>query len=189
VHYSKFDSQCRCWVKTRMPPEGSHVGSGQLRTRYPTRSILPCDTSGCEQSQQGSPLFDHLVGARKHSGRQIKAKRLGGFQVEHQLVFHRRLHQQLSRRFTLENAIDVAGRTAELIDQIRPIGDQTAVGDRDPPWVNRRQPVACSERYDRCAMSERQRASPFLARRANAARARSISSASRTPTRLNSIPE
>ena len=41
--------------------------------------------SGCEQSQQNSPLFDHLVGARKQLRRHGKAENLGRL-TEHHLL-------------------------------------------------------------------------------------------------------
>jgi hypothetical protein len=37
-------------------------------------------------------LFDHLVGAGEQRGRNCEAKRLGGFEVDHQLVLRRRLY-------------------------------------------------------------------------------------------------
>ena len=42
-------------------------------------------------------LFDHFVRAGEHRCRQIEAERLGGFQIDHQLVLGRRLHRQISR--------------------------------------------------------------------------------------------
>ena len=38
-------------------------------------------------------LLDHLVGASEHVWRHFEAKRLGGFQVDYQLVFCRCLHR------------------------------------------------------------------------------------------------
>jgi hypothetical protein len=39
-------------------------------------------------------LFDHFVRAGEHRCRQVAAERLGGFQIDHQLVLGRRLHRQ-----------------------------------------------------------------------------------------------
>src|SRR3984893_15407704 len=55
-------------VKTRMPPECSHVSFGQLRTSRPMRSIPPCANSGHEQMQRfawTAALLDHLIGTYK----------------------------------------------------------------------------------------------------------------------------
>src|SRR3989454_6737978 len=59
--------------------------------------------------------FDHLVGAGKHRRRQIEAERLGRLEIDHQLVFGRRLHRQGRWLLALEDAIDVARRESELI--------------------------------------------------------------------------
>jgi len=42
-------------------------------------------------------LLNHLAGAGKHRGRHVQAERLGGLQVDHKLVFGRRLHRQVKR--------------------------------------------------------------------------------------------
>ena len=46
----------------------------------------------------------------------VKAERLGGLEVDHQLVLGRRLHRQVGRLLALEDAIDVAGGASELVD-------------------------------------------------------------------------
>ena len=58
-----------------------------------------------------------------------EAERLCSLEVEHRLVLGRRLHRQVGGLLALEDAIDIAGRTPELVDLIRPVGDQAAGGD------------------------------------------------------------
>ena len=59
-----------------------------------------------------------------------EAERLGGLEIDHQLVFGRCLYRQVGRLLAFEDAIDVAGRAPVLVDKIRPIGDQAAAGDK-----------------------------------------------------------
>ena len=50
-----------------------------------------------QMSAAKQTLFDHFVRAGEHRCRQIETDRLGGFQIDHQLVLGRRLHRQISR--------------------------------------------------------------------------------------------
>src|SRR5881296_3175170 len=54
--------------------------------------------------------FNHLVGAREQRGRDFKAERSCGLEVDHQLVLGRRLHRQVGWFLALEDAIDVTRR-------------------------------------------------------------------------------
>jgi hypothetical protein len=42
-------------------------------------------------------LFDHLIGAQHYRWRYGKAERLGGLEVQHHFVFHRKLHREIAR--------------------------------------------------------------------------------------------
>src|SRR6516164_3560157 len=85
--------------------------------------------------------LDHLVGDRKQRWRDFEAERLSGLEVDHCLVFGRRLHRKISGLLTFENAIDVAGREVELLDLIGAVADQSAAVDERAEGVDRRQTV------------------------------------------------
>src|SRR5215475_3739780 len=83
--------------------------------------------------------FDHLVGGREQRLWNFEAQRLGGFEVDHQLVLGRRLHRKVGGLLALENAINIAGRATELVQLLSPIGDQAATGNEEACAVDRRQ--------------------------------------------------
>src|SRR4030095_4028530 len=73
-------------------------------------AILLCResaNSGCEQSQQGSPLLDHLVGGNEQLFRHGDAEHPGGRVVYYQLELGRLQHRQLCRLRALEDAARV----------------------------------------------------------------------------------
>src|SRR5262245_347908 len=90
--------------------------------------------------------FDHLVGAREQRNRRIKIKRLGGFQVDDQLEFGRKLDWEVARPFAFEDAIDVGGRASEEFFGIDAVRRQTAGRDGLTGWINSRQLLASRER-------------------------------------------
>ena len=80
------------------------------------------------------PIGDHSITSSARAstdGGTVEPERLGGLEVDHQLVLGRRLHRQIGGLLALENAIDVASRAPVLVDVINPIGNQPAGGDED----------------------------------------------------------
>src|SRR6202048_3502687 len=70
-----------------------------------------CATTGLvHRSKPRTDLLNDLISPRKQRGRHIEPEGLRGFQVNHQLVFGRRLDREVGGLLALEDAIDVAGR-------------------------------------------------------------------------------
>src|SRR5215831_6859989 len=82
-------------LNVRFSPKATELPDASEMTR--------CATSGCEQSQQSSRLFDHLVGAHEECRGYGEAKRLRSLEVENQFGFRRLHDRQLLRPFSLEN--------------------------------------------------------------------------------------
>jgi hypothetical protein len=100
-----------------------------------------------------SRLLNHFIGGGEQRRRNSKSKCFGGLEIDHQFKFGRRLNWEIGWLLALEDAIDVTGRPPELVDSIRPVGDQAAFGDVEPIAVNRGQLVPGRKCSDQFAMN------------------------------------
>src|SRR5262249_37513029 len=82
-------------------------------------------------------LFDHLVGTGEQRRRNCEAKRLGGLEIDYQLVLGRRLYRETGRLFTLKDTINIKSGLPCLLHQIGAVRNQPTIGDKSAPGIDR----------------------------------------------------
>jgi hypothetical protein len=100
---------CSAKCHVRFTPNSGHV-----------QRTSPCPL--CANSGHCANSFNQLVGALLKRRRYAQPECLRGFKIDHQFVLGRRLHRKISGLFALKDTVDVIGRAAVLVDEIRPIG-------------------------------------------------------------------
>src|SRR5207248_2458654 len=81
--------------------------------------------------------LDDLVNDSEQRWRHGEAERLGGLEIDHQLVFRRCLHRKIGGFLAIQNAMNVACSLSPLARQIRTIGDQATLEHGYPKKINR----------------------------------------------------
>src|SRR5262249_59518697 len=87
--------------------------------------------------------------------RHVKTERPGGLQIDHQFVSRGCLYWKVSGFLALEDAVNVARRSPEFVDDIRTIRDQTALCDINSVRIDRRPLIASRPVHDQWAVNFR----------------------------------
>src|SRR6516162_4496436 len=90
--------------------------------------------------------FDHFVSACEQRGRHSEVKSLGGFEVDHQLVFGVLFDGEVNRLGAAENSPGVGPYLLIQVPERRPITHQPAAFGEPADWINRRHCVPSRKR-------------------------------------------
>jgi len=97
-------------IRNSIAGMGGVQGGASQQNRPPDFRI----NTGREQMQQHECAEARITRSPRRHGQAAlvhgEAKRIGGFEVDDQLIFSRCLHRKISRLFALEDAIDVGCR-------------------------------------------------------------------------------
>jgi integrase len=131
---------CTAIAYVRFTPESGHVRCTSSCLLWAKSGLMHCSNYPINSSARASSV-----------GGIARPSSLAVFRLMTVSYFGRRLHRQVGRLLALEDAIDVACRTAVLISCVRPIGDQTAGNDEETFPVDRRQLAPSRKRDDQIA--------------------------------------
>src|SRR5215468_12453711 len=105
--------------------------------------------SALGQKQTFRDSLDQVVGALLEVKRNVESERLGGLEIDDQLILGRSLHWEMRRLSTVEDAVNVIGCLAKLFDEIGTIRDQPARLCINAIVIDRWDAVAGGQRNDR----------------------------------------
>src|SRR5204863_9433173 len=109
------------------------------------------------RAASSSRSLDHLVGAGEHRGGEVQAERLGGFQIDDQLVLGGLLNRQVGGLGALKNLVDVGGGTTIEIVGIGAVTHEATRQNVLLKWEHARQALLERERSERHALANNQR--------------------------------
>src|SRR6516165_3623401 len=98
------------WLPTLLM--SASAGSGQAVARGYVKEVPQAAVSRCSKRRS---LFDQLVGGHLHDQWHRETERLRRFEIDDEFDLGRLHHGKLGGLLTLEDAIDVEGRLAELV--------------------------------------------------------------------------
>src|SRR3954447_15481388 len=130
---------------------GSQPREGPLRGipgRSLSRARVAAAGSISGSSMCGWPgLFNHLVGTGEKRLWHGQAERLDGLQIDHQLKLGRLLDWQIGRPLAVEDLSYVAAELVKRAAEARSIADQAAESGEVAKIIDRRNRMACRQRY------------------------------------------
>src|SRR5262249_40885811 len=132
----------------------------------------------CAPQQKKTTLFDHFVGAGVQRWWDRETERLCCFAIDYELVLGRCLHRKVGRLLTLEDAINIPRRAADLL-----INFFLAT-----PPISRSMHSQIEQSQSRCESELAVKIRPSFGELANFAMSCSISRGSRMLIALTSIP-
>src|SRR5262245_11850090 len=107
--------------------------------------------AGCllwANSRHRPSLFDHLVGGEQKLGWNFEVERLGGFEVDREFKFGRKLDRQVAWLDTLEDTVNEIAGAPEVLRDIDAVANKTASLNMLAIAVDRRYLRRCCQRND-----------------------------------------
>lgn len=143
-----------------LPPQSGNEGAAEIGSHSTGTRLVGCLGSeaglsrDCREghlratSRQARQLFDYLVRACDQCRWQVEPQRLGGLEVDHQLVLGRCLYWHVGGFLALQDAINITRCAPGRLNRVRAIRDQAPSQGVIAKGVDSRQSMPRNERDD-----------------------------------------